>query len=189
MLNNPRMLAAATAILCMFVDDLPEAGYNTFHDPGTAAFLSIILADACVSVARSSGTAAYGTVAFIILFIPGLILKLFLQPLFWVQDAWLYLIPLFLLSHGLLGFLAMRKSSFQLRMQMVRVTLGGVIAALFVALLVGIIGIWFSNWIVFYFQLAAARILVPFAFWTMVVRLEARLPAFPAQSLFPPSSI
>ena len=45
-LKKPMLIAAAIAVACMFIDDLPQPDYGTFRDPGAAAMLSIIFANA-----------------------------------------------------------------------------------------------------------------------------------------------
>lgn len=161
------MIACAIAALCMLVDDLPESQYNTFHDPGTAAMLSIVFADA-FSLAVRGGWRKLAFVAFV----PALLLKWFLQPFFWVENAWFWVIGTLLLIHALLGFLAARGTTLRIKLICCVAGLTGVVMALFTLCLIRLAG---TSWIHFYVQLAAARLLIPSAFWTAVLLVESRL--------------
>src|SRR5271165_6231162 len=102
-LKDPRVIAAGMAVACMLFDDMPEDGYNTFHDPGAAAMLSIILADAFTLWSRR------GLKPLIfVMFCVALFLKFFVQPFFWVRNAGFLDVGTLLLAHGLLCFLAVR---------------------------------------------------------------------------------
>src|ERR1700722_11395350 len=102
-LKDPRVIAAGIAVACMLIDDLPESQYNTFHDPGAAAMLSIVFANAFTLWSRRGWKPQI-----LLAFCLALVLKLFIQPFFWVQNAWSWDIGTLLLAHGVLGFLAVR---------------------------------------------------------------------------------
>jgi hypothetical protein len=165
-LKDPRIISCAIAVACMFVDDLPEPQYNTFHDPGAAAMLSIILANILTLVGRR------GWRWFIWLALCfALIFKFFIQPFFWVQNAWFWDIGTLVVAHVLLGLLTARGQPLRLRMVMSVATTIGVLSAIFVAF---IVGLWGTSWIVFWMQLEIARVLIPWAFWTAVLLVENR---------------
>jgi hypothetical protein len=161
-LEDTRVIACGIAVGCMLVDDLPESQYNTFHDPGTAAMLSIVLANAFTLAGRLGWNWRI-----YLAFLFALFLKFFIQPFFWVENAWVWVIGTLLLAHALFGFLAAGKKSFEGKILMSIETVCSVVAAIIVTSLIGLCG---SSWIIFYAQLAAVRILIPFAFWTAVRR-------------------
>jgi hypothetical protein len=164
-LRDPRIIASAIAISSMVLDDLPEPQYNTFHDPGAAAMLSIILANAVTLAGRPRWNwatwVALGS---------GLVVKYFLQGLFWIENAWLWDTATLVLTHSALGLVAL-KGPIDRRFVTAGAASGAVICALLVARLIGLSG---ASWIVLWLQLAAARVLIPFAFWTAVLFTEAR---------------
>ena len=163
-LKDERFVASAIAVACMLVDDLPESHYNTFHDPGAAAMLSIIVADTFTLAVRRGAMVLAS-----VLFVPALLLKLFIQPLFWVENAWFWDISTLVVIHALLGFVALRGAALRIRFIASVATVAGVVIALIVVWLARVTG---SSWIHFHFELAAARVLIPCAFWTAMLLVE-----------------
>ena len=160
--ENPWVFAAAIAAACVFLDDLPEPFYNTFHDPGAAAILSIILADA-ITVLVHRGRFAFA----VVILLPALLFKFLIQPLFWVRDAWFLDYTTLAAAHAVLGFFALRNVTLKTRCHCAGFAIIGVFAGVFAAAMVGAGG---SSWIHFYFQLGAARLLVPLGFWFAVLQ-------------------
>lgn len=162
--KNPWVMAAAIIAICAFVDDLPEPQYNTFHDPGASAMLSIIFGNALALVIRKRRIGLA-----VIIFFPALLLKFILQPAFWVHDAWFWDIGTLITAHAILGFLALRDIPFQIRCRSAVLGSVGVVVSLVV---ISFINVSTSYWLNLYFQLGAARLLIPLAFWYGVVRAE-----------------
>jgi len=160
----------------MLIDDLPESQYNTFHDPGTAAMLSIILADAFTLWGRR-GWKPLIYLAFCL----ALVLKFFIQGFFWVQNAWFWDVGTLLLAHGMLGFLAVRGMNLWADLFCSVATVTAVVIVLFILYLTSFFS---SSWIAFFVQLWAARVLIPGAFWTVVLLVEAHC-AEPKSSVVP----
>jgi hypothetical protein len=104
------------------------------------------------------------------MFCIALVLKFCIQPLFWVQNAWFWDIGTLLLAHGVLGFLAVRGLNLWADLFCFVATVIAVTIVLFVLYLTSFVC---SSWIVFYVQDWAARILIPGAFWTVVLLVEA----------------
>lgn len=128
--------------------------------------LSIILADATV-VAFWRGRGAFAALAFF----PVFFLKYFLQSFFWVENA----VPLDIFTlgaaHGVLAFWAIRNVALNIRLKCSIVDFSFVIGAVvFLMVVDGVVG--GAYWLRFYFEIAAARILVPIAFWFSVFRVE-----------------
>jgi hypothetical protein len=172
-IHDPRIIACGLAVCCMFVDDLPEAGYNTFHDPGTAAILSVILADTFTVLGRRiSNTMIRWMLG--PLFLCGLFFKLLIQSFFWIQNAGMWVYGTLIVTHILLGLVAARKEPMEIRLAMFRVSLIAVCGAIMATLLVSLVGIFFSplvtDWLVF----GATRVAIPWAFWTGVLYVENR---------------
>jgi hypothetical protein len=159
--KNPWVIAAAIAVAFMFLDDLPEPGYNTFHDPGAAAMLSIIVADAIAALVNRGRIGAA-----MLIFLPAFFLKFFLQPLFWVHDAWFWDISTLLAVHFVIAFFALRGLGFEDRVLCSVASVIGICLALAALTLISAAG---SSWIHFYFEVGIARILIPFAFWTLLL--------------------
>lgn len=166
--RNPWTFAAGIAVGCMFLDDLPEPAYNTFRDPGAAAMLSIVLADAMM-VAIYRGRVALAT----FVFLPALFLKFCIQPFFWIRDAEFLDLGTLAGAHAILGLLAARNVTWHTRLQCAGAAIVWVSAAVFVAAL---IGGGEASWLHFYIQVGAARILVPLAFWCAVLHFEGESP-------------
>ncbi len=164
--KDPRLIAAAIAVGCMFIDDLPEPHYNTFRDPGASTILSIIFADAITAIGRPTQPKR-AVLAFILL----LPLKLFIQPLFWVENAWFWDSGALLLTHGVLGFAAVRRDNLRARVICAAETLA---ALLLLMILLDIAFPYDASWRVHYLQILAARISIPVTFWAVVCRREAR---------------
>lgn len=166
-LRDPRIIASLIAISCMLLDDLPGPQYGTFRDPGAAAMLSIILANTVTLIGRPRwGWVTWGALGI------GLVLKFFLQAFFWVQNAWLWDTATLVLAHSALGFLAL-KAPVARRFVACGAASGAVIGSLFVLIFMGSPWSSWSSWLAFWLQLAAARILTPFAFWTAVLSTGA----------------
>jgi hypothetical protein len=164
-LKDARVIAAGIAVACMLIDDLPEAQYNTFRDPGAAAMLSIVFADAFTLWGRRGWKPLIH-----LTFWFALVLKFFVQPLFWVQNAWFWDVGTLLLAHGVLGFLAVRGMNLWAGLFCFVATVVCVTLVLCILYLTSLFG---SSWIAFYWQLGAARVLVPWVFWTVVLLVEA----------------
>lgn len=165
--KNPSVIAAAIAVACMFFDDLPEPGYNTFHDPGASAMLSIILANAIAMFVNRGRI-----VLAILIFFPAFLLKFFLQPLFWVHNAWFWDISTLLGVHAMIAFFAVSGLVFEDRILCSVAAIIGISLALSAVTLISATG---SSWIHFYFEVGIARILVPFAFWTFLLHCRSTL--------------
>ena len=164
-LKDPRVIAAGIAVACMLIDDLPGGQYGTFHDPGAAAMLSIVFADAFTLWGRR-GSKPLACVMFCV----ALFLKFFIQPLFWVENAAFVDIGTLLLAHGLLGFFALRSMNLWADFACLVASVAAVTIVLFILYLTSFVS---SSWIAFYWQLGAARVLVPGVFWTVVLLVEA----------------
>lgn len=164
-LKDPRVIAAGIAVACMLFDDLPEDQYNTFHDPGAAAMLSIVFADAFTLWGRRGWKPLI-----LVMFCIALVLKLYIQPLFWVRDGWLWDTGTLLATHGVLGFLAVRGMNLWADLFCFVATVIAVTIVLLVLYLASFVS---SSWIAFFVEDWAARVLIPGAFWTVVVMVEA----------------
>jgi hypothetical protein len=164
-LKDPRVIAAGIAVACMLVDNLPDSQYGTFRDPGAAAMLSIIFADAFTLWGRRGWKPLMHVTFWITL-----VLKFIIQPLFWVENAWFWDTGALLLAHGLLGFLAVRGMNLWADLVCFVATVTAVTIVLFILYLTSFLG---SSWIVDYWLLGAARVLIPGAFWTVVLLVEA----------------
>lgn len=156
-----RLLAAAIAVGLMLWDDLPRPNYGTGHDPGAAAMLSILFANSLTQLMRRSAWiwVHVGLVA-------ALFVKPWLQMFFWVRNATVVDLAVLLAGHTLLGWLAVQGSS-QAR---ARRALAGLLGTGLALALAGLIGLLDRSWLVFWWQLAFARIAVPVLFWTAVGR-------------------
>ena len=162
--TDPRLIASAIAVACMLVDHLPEPQYNTFHDPGAAAMLSIIFADVFTLLGRRGWKPPI-----IVAFWVSLGVKFFIQPMFWVRNAWVYDIGTLLLAHAALGLMAVQKAPLRIRLFS---CLGAVVAVGIAFCPLYLLTVFDSSWIAFYVQLGAARVLIPCAFWTAVLLVE-----------------
>jgi len=164
-IKDPRVIAAGIAVACMLVDDLPDPEYGTFRDPGAAAMLSIVLADATTLWSRQGSK----LLVFVTFWI-ALALKFLIQPIFCVRNAWVLDIGTLLLAHGVLGLLAVRVGNLRANVICFVSTVSSVVIVLFILYLTSFFG---SSWVAFYWQLAAARVLIPAAFWSVLLFSEA----------------
>ena len=160
-LRNTRAAACLIAVSCMILDDLPEPQYNTFNDPGASAMLSLILAVA-TTVSWHRGWKFLAVVGFV----PAFLLKFFIQPVFWIRNAETIDLATLFAAMGMLGFLAIRKGGLALRFTMGFLALMSVASAL-VAL--QFIGLDHSGWLAFWWLIATARVLIPYAFWSTII--------------------
>lgn len=156
-----RLLAAAFAVGLMLSDDLPRPNYDTGHDPGGAAMLSILFANSLTLLLRRDAWIWYSVGLVAALFV-----KPWLQMFFWVRNATILDLAVLLAGHALLGWFAVR-GSIQARS---RRALAGLLGTGLALVLAGLIGLLGHSWLVFWWQLAFARITVPVLFWTAVGR-------------------
>jgi hypothetical protein len=173
------MIAAGIAVACMLLDDLPEPDYNTFHDPGAAAMLSIVFADAFTLWGRRGWKPLI-----LVMFWIALVLKFCIQLLFWVQNAVFWDFGTLLLAHGVLGFLAPRGMNLWAHLVCFGATL---LAVTIVLLVLSLIWHFYSSWIAFYLLDWVARVLIPGAFWTAVLLVESRCAESKSSVLHNPS--
>jgi len=102
-------------------------------------------------------------------FTPALLLKFMLQPLFWIRDAALIDLVTLYAAMGILGFLAVRKGDFAFRFTMGFLALVSIALAIFA---LHFIWLDYSGWLAFWWQVAAARVLIPYAFWSTIILAE-----------------
>ncbi len=165
-IKRVRLVACAIAASCVLFDDLPEPQYNTFHDPVSAAILSIVFANLMTLLLRRG----YWT-GVLIAFVPALILKFLIQALFWVRDAEVPLLGFVLVSHAVIGYLAAPSAVCDGRSDYLFSGLGGIFGALLVVLF---LHGFKHSWLYFYWELAAARLLFPWCFWTGILLIDRR---------------
>jgi hypothetical protein len=163
-IKKARAIACLVAVACMILDDLPESQYNTFHDPGAAAMLSIIFANL---VATSSRRRPAWLIPIVVCV--GLVAKFFFQGFFWVRDAGALDMGTLLLAHILLSFMAPVGINFVSRGIICAMTFAGISFAM---LMVFASTSWSISWVTFWMQLAALRILIPWLFWTTIMKVE-----------------
>ncbi len=161
-LKDPRIIASGIAIGLMLLDDLPRPNYGTGHDPGAATMLSLILANA---IALMVHRGVRGWICDAVL-LPALFLKPYVQMFFWVRNATVIDLVVLLASHALLGFMSSGTSS----AGRPRGAVAGFAGTGLALLLAGLLGLYGKSWLVFWWQVAAVRILVPVLFWTAVLR-------------------
>jgi hypothetical protein len=163
-ITEPRVIAAGIAAACMLLDDLPDSQYGTFRDPGAAAMLSIILADGFTLWGRR------GWKPLIYLtFGIALVFKFFIQPFFWVRNAGFLDSATLLIAHGVFSFLAVRRMNLWADFICVMATVTTLTLTL---LLLYLISLFSTSWLFDYWELAAARIVIPCVFWTVVLLVE-----------------
>lgn len=166
-LKDPRIIASAMAVSFMLLDNLPESQYNTFHDPGAAAMLSIIFADVFTLLGRQ-----YGRYCVLFLIVPAFFLKYFMQIFFWVENAWFWDVGMLILAHFALAWMAFRSVHWRIRLGYFVSALGAIGCVLFV---LAIIEINRLSWVGFYWELGLARILIPWVFWAAILKVESRV--------------
>lgn len=169
-LTDPRVVAAAVACLWLYFDDLPGEPYGTFHDPGAAALLSIVFAQAtALLVLRRVDPSSVG------LWLLAVFAKFGLQMLFYVRGA--MVLDLLALLAVNLGIAALaRKKLHPPLSSAVLCTFIGWLVALFAVILVHRLGRGFDYPAASFWSIAFARVAFPYFFWTAPFIAARRTP-------------
>jgi hypothetical protein len=179
--RDPRVVASTAAILCLLIDDRPGRPYATFADPGAAVIFSIIFGDS-LALAVQRRWDRTGKCYFCV----ALLFKFIGQGFFYIRrfDAQTLDLAFLLLAHVLIAIAAsggprpaepaLRGRAGILESHASLAVIRGFAGTLAVAIALAILNPFFAypGWneaVSEYYTLAAARALVPYLFWTMML--------------------